>query len=165
MTKKIVSIFDMLLYIAISIPFLTISISIFLFGRLNDYVWILSHWYLVLLFAVGIIIPIVGFPLIRYVTIDDGEVVYFYYASFTTSWEKIANSIDEKWNQRFFISEISSVEIVKLTKDEKKRLVYLKHLRNKYLKINLKYGSPKYIFIGNYSNLQIQRMIKLFVAK
>ena len=59
-------------------------------------------------------------------------------------------------------SEIKNIEIVKLTKEEKQTKVYYKHWFNKYLKINMKYGNPKYVYIGNYSNYQIEKIIKLF---
>ena len=43
--------------------------------------------------------------------------------------------------------------------------VYYKHWFNKYLKINLKYGNPKYVYVGNYSNYQIKKIIKLAMSK
>ena len=36
---------------------------------------------------------------------------------------------------------------------------------NKYLKINLKYGNPKYVYVGNYSKYQINKIIKLAYKK
>ena len=47
------------------------------------------------------------------------------------------------------------------TKNEKQTKVYYKHWFNKYLKINLKYGNPKYVYVGNYSKYQINKIIKL----
>lgn len=32
---------------------------------------------------------------------------------------------------------------------------------NKYLKINLKYGNPKYVYVGNYSSHQIEKIIEI----
>ena len=52
-----------------------------------------------------------------------------------------------------------------LTEEEKQTKVYYKHWFNKYLKINLKYGNPKYVYVGNYSNYQIKKIIKLAMSK
>lgn len=35
----------------------------------------------------------------------------------------------------------------------------------KYLKINLKDGKSKYVYVGNYSNYQINKIIKLISNK
>lgn len=59
------------------------------------------------------------------------------------------------------ISEIKDIEIVKLTKEEKQAKVYYKHWFNKYLKINLKYGNQKYVYVGNYSIHQIEKIIEI----
>ena len=64
-----------------------------------------------------------------------------------------------------FISEVESVSIVKLSKEELNTKVFYKHWFNKYLKINLKYGNPKYVYVGNYSNCQIRKIIKYFNDK
>ena len=53
----------------------------------------------------------------------------------------------------------------KATEEEKQTKVYYKHWFNKYLKINLKYGNPKYVYVGNYSNCQIKKIIKLASGK
>lgn len=105
-----------------------------------------------------------GTLLFRYCEIKNNS-VYFHYFPFTTSWERAANNIDILWNQNVFISEIETFEIVKLTKEEKQVRVYYKHWFNKYLKINLKYGNPKYIYVGNYSNGQIKKIIKILIKK
>ena len=59
------------------------------------------------------------------------------------------------------ISEIKDIEIVKLTEEEKETKIYYKHWFNKYLKINLKHGKSKYVYIGNYANFQIKKIISL----
>ena len=97
--------------------------------------------------------------------IFNNNAIHFHYFPFTTSWEKAANNIDARWNQDVVISEIKDIEFVRLTEEEKQTLVYYKHWFNKYLKINLKYGNPKYIYVGNYSNCQIKKIIKLASGK
>ena len=99
----------------------------------------------------------------RYCVISNS--VHFHYFPFTTSWNKSANNIDIRWNQDVAISEIKNIEIVKLTEEEKQTKVYYKHWFNKYLKINLKHGNPKYVYVGNYSNYEIKKIIKLMTNK
>ncbi|MCM1350593.1 MAG: hypothetical protein NC182_05260 [Prevotella sp.] len=84
---------------------------------------------------------------------------------------KIINSFDGLKVKRALLTDYISnanyqdIEIVKLTEEEKQTKVYYKHWFNKYLKINLKYGNPKYVYVGNYSNCQIKKIIKLANSK
>lgn len=110
-------------------------------------------------------VPIgVSLTMIRYYVINNNS-VYFYYSIYTKTWEKAAHNIDILWNQNVFISKIKDVEIVILFNEEKQTKVYYRHWFNKYLKINLKYGNPKYVYVGNYSNYQIKKIIKILTAK
>lgn len=165
MRKKIIAFYDVLLLSVICGPLMIFSILIFVFGKLHDLEWTLKYWYLVILFAVGIALPIGCSLMIRYISINNKNSIYFHYFPFLTSWKKAANNIDIRWNQNVLISEIKDIEIVKLTAEDKQTKVYYKHWFNKYLKINLKYGNPKYVYVGNYSNYQIKKIIKLAMSK
>ncbi|MBQ9125647.1 MAG: hypothetical protein IJY13_03210 [Clostridia bacterium] len=164
MKGKIIAFYDVLLYAIICGPLMTYSIYIFCSGYLFFDDWIYEYWYLVILFAAGIGIPAGGLLLIRRCEFELDTVQFVTYP-LTFSWEKASHNIDIEWNYEAFLSEIASVEIVKLTKDEKKSKVYWKHLFNKYLKINLKYGATKYVYIAHYSNAQIKKIIKLLTQK
>ena len=83
----------------------------------------------------------------------------------TKGWEKTVNNIDARWNHHFLISEVTAIEIVKLTKEEKRTMVYYRHWFNRYLKITLKYGATKYIYVGSYADFQIRNMMELFTSK
>ena len=122
--------------------------------------WIYENWYLVLIFAITFILPIGSAIMLRYCVVNN-DLIHFRYFPFTKSWDKFTNNIDAKWNQNVFISEIKDIEIVKLSEDEKQAKVYYKHWFNKYLKINLKYGNSKYVYVGNYSNYQINEIINI----
>ena len=63
------------------------------------------------------------------------------------------------------ISKCKKWDNFKLTEEEQQTKVYYKHWYNKYLKINLKYGNPKYVYVGNYSNYQVKKIIKLMTNK
>ena len=161
MRKKIIAFYDVLLLFVICGPLMICSISIFVFGKLHDLEWILKYWYLVILFAVGIMLPIGCSLMIRYLSIDNNNSIHFHYFPFTTRWRKAVNNIDARWNQDILISEIKDVEIVKLTEGEKQTKVYYRHWFNKYLKVDVKYGQPKYLYVGNYSKKQIDKIIKI----
>ena len=125
MRKKIIAFYDVLLLSVICGPLMICSILIFVFGKLHDLEWTLKYWYLVILFAVGIMLPIGCSLMIRYISINNKNSIYFHYFPFTTSWKKAANNIDVKWNQNVFISEIKDIEIVKLTEEEKQTTIVL----------------------------------------
>ena len=160
MKKKIIAFYDVLLFALICGPLLVSSILVLVFGQLGNMDWILKHWYWVVLFAIGIAVPVSGTLLIRFVIINEDS-VHFHYFPFTKDWQKAMNNIDVKWNQDVHISEVSNVEIVKLTQEEKQTKVFYKHWFNKYLKINLSSGNLKYAYVGNYANFQIEKIIKL----
>ena len=160
MKKRIIAFYDLLFYAIICGPLIVVSISLLsLLVTKGTSEWIYKNWYLLVTFAVSFMLSIAGVSLFRY-CIFNNNTIYFHYFPFTTSWEKAANNIDARWNQNVFISEVESVSIVKLSKEELNTKVFYKHWFNKYLKINLKYGNPKYVYVGNYSNCQIKKIIK-----
>ena len=71
MRKKIIAFYDVLLLSVICGPLMICSILIFVFGKLHDLEWILKYWYLVILFAVGIMLPIGCSLMIRYISINN----------------------------------------------------------------------------------------------
>ena len=109
----------MLLYILICGPLILFSIAIWTIGRFNGLAWSFEHWYFILLMGIGVALPLGMLILVRYIIIEHGEAIRFYYFPFTTNWDKAANNIDVNYNQNVFISEVKDVEIVKLTKEEK----------------------------------------------
>lgn len=165
MRKRIIAFYDVLLFAIICSPMIvTAVILLFMLVTKGTSEWIYENWYLVLIFAITFMVPIGGTMLFRYCVINNNT-MHFHYFHFTTSWNKATNNIDIRWNQDITISEVNDIEIVKLTEEEKQTKVYYKHWFNKYLKINMKYGNPKYVYIGNYSNYQIEKIIKLFKNK
>lgn len=166
MKKKILAFYDLLLYGVVCIPPAVIAVYIFYIGKgFGDTNWLLANWYLVLFFAFAIVIPLCGSLLLRDFTVTNGENARFYYFPFTFSWKKAANNIDIQWNQEIILSEVEAVEVVRLSREEKRVKVYYKHLRNKYLKICLKYGKTKYVYVGNYSGRQIEKICGLLCGK
>ena len=164
MRKRIIAFYDVLLYVIICSPsIVTAVVLLFTMVTKGTSEWIYEKWYLVFILAITFMIPIGGAMLFRYCVAHNGS-IHFHYFLFTKSWKNATNNIDIRWNQDVLISEIKDIEIVELTEEEKQTKVYYKHWFNKYLKINLKYGNPKYVYVGNYSNYQIKRIIKLAIA-
>ena len=113
-------------------------------------------------YACLFIILIVAFrgALLKHITIENDYVTVWYFA-LPRTFKKGAYNIDSKWNSEIYLSEVKNVEIVKLTKEERRTKVFYRHLFNKYLKIDLKYGKTKYVYVGNCSRRQIDRIIAL----
>lgn len=161
MKKRIVAFYDLLFYAIICGPLIVVSIFLLLLLFTNETSeWIYNDLFVLIAFAVSFMLSVGGVSLFRYCLFNNDS-IYFHYFPFTTSWEKAANNIDVNWNQNVFISEIKDIEIVKLTKEETQTKVYYKHWFNKYLRINLKYGHSKYVYVGNYSNYQINKILKI----
>ena len=81
--------------------------------------------------------------MIRYISINNKNSIYFHYFPFTTSWKKAANNIDARWNQNVIISEIKDIEIV--TPDEKQKLV------TEFNQTELKYDENTNAWLGTSS--------------
>ena len=159
MKKRVIAFYDILLYVILCGPLMAAA-AFLLFEMFSkwSYEWMYENWYLIVAFAVFFMLPYTGTMLFRYCLIENDS-MHFHYFPFTTSWEKASKNIDIRWNQDVLISEIRDIEVVKLTKEEKRTKVFYKHWFNKYLKINLKYGNPKYVYVGNYSPRQIKKII------
>ena len=161
MRKRIIAIYDILLFAIICSPLIIVAVVLlFMLTTKGTSEWIYENWYLVLIFAITFMVPIGGTMMFRYCVVNNDS-IHFHYFPFTKSWKKATNNIDITWNQDVVISEIKGIEIIKLTKEEKQIKVYYKHWFNKYLKIDLEYGNSKYVYVGNYSNYQIKKIIEL----
>lgn len=165
MRKRIIAFYDVLLFAIICSPMMiTAVILLFTLVIKGTGEWIYENWYLVLVFAITFMVPIGGAMMFRY-CVTNYDSIHFHYFTFTKSLKNASNNIDIRWNQDVAISEIKDVEIVKLSEEEKRANVYYKHWFNKYLKVNLKCGNPKYVYVGNYSNHQIRIIIELMTNK
>lgn len=161
MKKKFIAFYDVLFFSIIAGVMLTIAILIFAKGEFSNMEWLKKYWYLVLAFATCISVPYTAIFCLQKMTIDlnCNKVKLFYLVNFAK------NDLDLYSNWIIYPSEIESIEIVKLSKEEKKKYTSAKFLFNKYLKINLKYGHVKYIYISHYSKYQRKKIIKLLTSK
>lgn len=70
------------------------------------------------------------------------------------------------WNSEIDINEVKGVELVKLTKEQKKKYIGYNHLFDRYIKVSLNNSnSHKYIYVSMYSKSQINKIIKLLNNK
>ena len=164
MKKKIFAFYDILVYIIICGPLIVASIywwHLIAFRQSSS--WLYENLHIVILFSVSITVSAISIIFFRHCDIENDFVFFTYF--FHLNIKKATDNIDCKWNQMLCISEVKDVEIVKLTEEEKKVKVFYRHWFNKYLKINMKYGNPKYVYVGNYANFQIKKIIKILQSK
>ena len=70
------------------------------------------------------------------------------------------------WNSEIDINEVKGVELVKLTKEQKKKYIGYNHLFDRYIKVSLNNSNNvKYIYVSLYSKSQINKIIKLLNNK
>jgi hypothetical protein len=118
-------------------------------------------WYYALICAFCIAIPVTIMLSLQRITIDlSCDKVELFYLVNDNKNERDYNS-----NWIIYPSEIESIEVVKLSKEEKRRYTSARFLFSKYLKINLKFGHCKYVYVSHYSNKQIKKIIQMLTKK
>ena len=153
---KITAFWDMLIgSIVCSILF---TVAIYIFIVVKGYKgWNDISWYYTLICAFCIAVPVTIMLSLQKMTIDLScdKVSLFYLVNYRK------NDRDLHSNWIIYPSEIERIEIVKLSKEEKRKYTSARFLFSKYLKVNLKYGHCKYVYVSHYSNSQIRKIIKM----
>ncbi len=160
MRKRFIAFYDALFFSIIAGVMWTVAIIIFITGQLGNFDWCVQNWYLVLTFAICFAVPVTILFSLQKITIDLSidKVDIFYLVNFKK------NERDLHSNWIIYPSEIESIEIVRLSNEEKRKNTSAKFLFNKYLKVNLKFGNCKYIYISHYSNYQIKKIIQMLTT-
>ena len=152
--KKIYPIFEILFCMCLTMLLCIITIFLIVKFHLN---FILEIILCVCISSiVALLLKLFYFP--SHIIISD-KVMVFDYPLFATNNFYIKKSSLIDYNSKINIKEIEKIELVKLMKKEQKKFVGYIHLFNKYLKISLKYGSAKYVYVGTYSNYQINKIV------
>ena len=161
MNRNFIALYDAIVYSTSSAYSIMNVLYILFFGKLGDLEWCIQNWHLVVLFAVSVALPIGLMLFIQRIKIDFriGKLE----AHYLVNYSKNDRDMNSNWN--IYLSEIESAEIVKLSKEEKREYTSAKFLFNKYLKVNLKFGHSKYLYVSHYSNFQIKKIIQLLVSK
>lgn len=159
MKKIIIPVKLILLYLVVSIPLigLFLYIAIYVKGPDKDWDEIPIIYLIIAAFCNGIplaslfVLPRIEIDLksralnILYLTVPN--VSKFNYDDFNGNW-------------RMNLNEILSIEVVRLTSEEKKKYKLSKFKFNKFLKVKMFSGNITYVYISPYSNGQIKELIK-----
>ena len=161
MKKRYIAFYDALCFAIVAGIMWTTAIIIFITGHLGDFEWCVQNWYLVVVFAICVAVPVTIMLSLQKIKIDLSldKVSLFYVVNYRK------NSRDLHSNWIIYPSEIESIEIVKLSKEEKRQYTSARFLFSKYLKVNLKFGHSKYVYVSHYSNYQIQKIIQILTRK
>lgn len=154
--KKIYPIFEIIFYISL---ILLLSLVVFIFFiKCNSKIFLEIIAIVCIIHIIAFILKLFTFP--SHIIIGDIVKVFDYPLLATNKfYVKKSGLID--YNSKIFYDEIAKIEIVKLMKKDKKKYVGYVHFFSKYLKICLKHGNAKYVYVGLYSNYQIKKIIKL----
>ena len=161
MRKRFIAFWDTLIIGVISAALFSVAIYISVFIK-GDTPWYVFPWYYTVTAAFCFAIP-VGLIIffVQRVTIDlNCDNTVFHYL---VNYAKNDRDINTNWI--IYPSQIEKVSVVKLTKEEKRKYTSARFLFSKYLKIEMKYGNIKYVYISHYSNSQIKKIIKLLTSK
>ena len=154
--KKIYPIYERLFFIFLII--LLSIVSIFLFIKYSSIMLLFFMAWVCVVFIVAALIKLFSIP--SYIIISNTKVTVSDFPFLATNkfYEKKKGLI--QYNGEIYINYIDKIELVTLTRDQQSKYIGYKHLFKKYLKFNLKYGNPKYIYVGNYSNRQIKKIVR-----
>ena len=161
MSKKIIAFYDVLFVSIASGGMLSLALHILISNDFGDAAWAREHWYIVLLFATCISVPITMIVSVPRITIDLScdKFEAFYLVNFRR------NERDMHSNWIIYPSQVESVEVVRLSREEKRRYTSARFLFRKYLKVNFRYGHSKYLYVAHYSAWQIKKIIQLLTSK
>lgn len=161
MKKRFIAFYDALCFSIIAGIMWTTAIVIFITGHMGDFDWCVQNWYLVVAFAICVAVPVTIMLSLQKMTIDlpCDKVSLFYLVNYKK------NDRDLQSNWIIYPSEIESIQIVKLSNEEKRKYTSARFLFSKYLKVNLKFGHIKYIYVSHYSNYQIKKIIQILTKK
>ena len=161
MKKRFIAFYDALCFSIIAGIMWTGAIIILINGQFGNSDWIEQNFHLAILFAICIAVPVTIMLCLQRITIDlSCDKVELFYLVNDNKNERDYNS---NWN--IYPSEIESIEVVKLSKEEKRRYTSARFLFSKYLKVNMKFGHCKYVYVSHYSNHQIKKIIKMLTKK
>lgn len=156
MKKRFIAFYDAVCFVLIAGIMWSYALYIFLTGQFGDFDWGVENWYLVLAFSTCIAVPITVMLSLQRMTIDlpCDRMELFYLVNFRRN-ERDLNS-----NWILYPSEIESIEVVRLSNEEKRKYTSARFLFHKYLKVTMKYGHCKYIYVSHYSTWQIKKIIQ-----
>lgn len=157
--KKIYAILERLICI-LAIVLLSLIATI-LFVKSNNELILVIIAYVCIVFIVVALLKL--FFISSHIIIKDNIVKIFDFPFCATNqfYEKKRGLIS--WNSEINLKEVEKIELVKLTKNDKKKYIGYHHLFSKYIKVYIKNSNAnKYIYISIYTNKQIMDLLKYF---
>ena len=154
--KKIYSIFERVIFLAIVLILSTIAIILLI--KYNSE--ILSIIIASTCFALIIALLIKLFYIPNHIIIKDNKIKVFDFPLFATNKFYVKKRGLILYNSEIEINDIGDIQLIILTREEQNKYIGYKHLSKKYLKFTLKYGNPKFVCVGIYSKQQIKQIIK-----
>lgn len=155
--KKIYPILERLVCI-FAISLLSV-ITIILFIKYNDRIIFVIVAYTFGVFIVLALLKLFFLP--SHIFIANSRVKVFDFPLLATNRFYVKKRSLILWNSEINIKEVNKIELIKLTNTEQKKFIGYNHLFNKYLRFTFKYGNPKYVYVGNYSNFQIKQIMNI----
>ena len=159
--KKIIAFYDALCFSIVAGVMWTVALILLIECQFSNFNWLVQNWYLALVFAICFAVPVTMMFCLQKIEINlsHDKVECFYLVNFA----KNERDIESNWN--IHPSEIESIEVVRLSKEEKRKYTSARFVFNKYLKIIHKYGHCKYVYVSHYSKRQIKKIIKILTQK
>lgn len=154
--KKIYSIFERIVCI-FSILLLSLIAAI-LFLKYNSEIILVFIAYVCIVSIIAFLLKLFSIP--SHVIITDKYVRVFDFPLLATNKFYVKKDSLISYNSEININDVEKIEVITLTKEEQKKYIGYKHILKKYLKFQLKYGKSKYVYVGNYSNHQIKKIIE-----
>lgn len=160
--KQIYAIKERLIYIFAIV--LLSAIQLVLLIKFNENTAIVILAYTCVVFVVLALLKLFSFP--YHIVVNNNRMKVFDFPLLATNkfYGKKRSLI--LWNREINLYEVEKVELVKLTKDDKIKYVGCNHLFNRYIKVSIRNSNSfKYVYVSNYSNSQIKRIISILTAK
>ena len=156
--KRIYSIKERIIY-TLSIVVLGVLSLTFMMNFSENTVMIILA-YMGITFIVLALAKLFSFP--YHIVVNNNRMQVFDFPLLATNKFYIKKRSLILWNGEVHLDEVKSVELVKLTAEEKIKYIGVRHLFDKYIKIGLNNSSSyKYIYVSMYSNFQIKKIITI----
>ncbi len=151
--KKIYPLLETLFWLICELLFIALSTLLFV-----NYEKAYIFAYICIVLAVLFLLKLFSFP--SHIVILNDKIKIFDFPFFATNKFYIKKSNLVLWNSEIDVKEVEKIDLVKLSKEERKKHIGHNHLFNRYLRVRLKYGKVKYIYIGGYTKAQSKRIMK-----
>ena len=160
MRRRIIAFWDVFFCSIISALLIAVALYIFIYIK-GDTPWYSVPLQYVLAASTCIAISVTLMLCMQRVVIDINcdKVEWFFLVNYRT------NSKDLLSNWVIYPSEIEKVTIVKLSNEEKRMYTSARFLFSKYLKIEMRYGHTKYVYVSHYAPFQINQIMHMLMSE